>query len=750
MRGTSLLSAACTIMLLCCSSLLLRAFARPCARCLRDYSFPRCLRRQRLPLSEHLPRDEKCELPQPLEVAVYGDLHQLAYYYTVVEVGTPPQRQTVVVDTGSSNLVLSSQRCGHCGTHDMQRFDPSLSATVLYVNGRGSLCNEVGGVRGRHIEGGNTCHFTQQYAEDSAITGVYVTDFFAFGNDGAPNASYRVPYFGCITSETRLMYQQHANGVLGLGPRWRERADAPDSAPAATQKMDNTADDSDGSISDPGRDPPAQGRNGGFRRNDDGDEEVTSSVEPQTTAQIPMRRLDFVTDYLEKHFPRRQHQFALCLSEKGGSLTLGGYGKGSEAPHCEATGRKETHGIVWAPLISSNLYSISVKAVEFVGFKVMPSRQSFILDSGSTNSSLESPVYKIISLFYSFLCDEIEKKQSASYTGRHVRGLRWLSTAPTRISRRRLQSANDEASVLLESTTARHLVHPTSPVDEVGRDHESGNRYANADSEVCLRKLLKAARDTKQNLDNSTTCIKQRKQNYLCFSDISQMPNVYLDVERGTRIAWRPESYFIRRAARIKEHGDWWCLGMEQSNDENVLGATFFKHNMAVFDLHRDRLVLPVSQNVVLSRAPSKEAAADGQSEGRIRADKHILHVCLEEGEPGRLRLLREVVVTTVASVAAVPPREQLAAGRQCNRKVLPAHNFPNAQVTQSGQLPRLPNEEVVTAAPQLALRVTPGAVDAVPNPRLHEARAIAGEYALDELVAVLATLDPVTVGRRF
>lgn len=34
----------------------------------------------------------------------------------------------------------------------------------------------------------------------------------------------------------------------------------------------------------------------------------------------------------------------------------------------------------------------------------------------------------------------------------------------------------------------------------------------------------------------------------------------------------------------------WWCLGIGPGGDENILGATFFKQNLLVFDLHNRRL----------------------------------------------------------------------------------------------------------------------------------------------------------------
>ena len=62
------------------------------------------------------------------------------YFYSLIYVGTPPQRQTVILDTGSSILAFPCDSwfllcllivsCTTCGTHQNHPFAPSLSKTI--------------------------------------------------------------------------------------------------------------------------------------------------------------------------------------------------------------------------------------------------------------------------------------------------------------------------------------------------------------------------------------------------------------------------------------------------------------------------------------------------------------------------------------------------------------------------------------------------------------------------------------------
>ena len=67
------------------------------------------------------------------EIPVYGPFKDLAYFYTDVHVGTPPQRFSVITDTGSTLLAFPCKNCRNCGAHMNPKFDVSHSSTVEEV-----------------------------------------------------------------------------------------------------------------------------------------------------------------------------------------------------------------------------------------------------------------------------------------------------------------------------------------------------------------------------------------------------------------------------------------------------------------------------------------------------------------------------------------------------------------------------------------------------------------------------------------
>lgn len=73
-----------------------------------------------------------------------------SYFYSLVYIGTPPQRQTVILDTGSSILafpctgfvclILLMPSCNNCGSHQNSPFNPLLSNTIT-ISPFSSLCH---------------------------------------------------------------------------------------------------------------------------------------------------------------------------------------------------------------------------------------------------------------------------------------------------------------------------------------------------------------------------------------------------------------------------------------------------------------------------------------------------------------------------------------------------------------------------------------------------------------------------------
>lgn len=66
-------------------------------------------------------------------IRVYGNA-SLGYYYVNLYIGTPPQEQSVIVDTGSGQLALPCSKCESCGSSHIHRpFDLRQSSSSKIV-----------------------------------------------------------------------------------------------------------------------------------------------------------------------------------------------------------------------------------------------------------------------------------------------------------------------------------------------------------------------------------------------------------------------------------------------------------------------------------------------------------------------------------------------------------------------------------------------------------------------------------------
>ena len=53
---------------------------------------------------------------------IYGDSDSYQYYFANFSFGTPPQRITLIIDTGSALMGLPCAGCRHCGAHHLNPF----------------------------------------------------------------------------------------------------------------------------------------------------------------------------------------------------------------------------------------------------------------------------------------------------------------------------------------------------------------------------------------------------------------------------------------------------------------------------------------------------------------------------------------------------------------------------------------------------------------------------------------------------
>jgi hypothetical protein len=131
-------------------------------------------------------------------------------YYIDIYVGSPPQRQTVMLDTGSENLAIPCTGCDECGdTHTDKYFRQSDSTSFQTMN-----CSEC--FDGRCVEEENICSVETSYVEGSSWKGQEVIDNVHVG-DEKDTANVKFPLkFTCMTSNEGEFKKQKADGIMGL------------------------------------------------------------------------------------------------------------------------------------------------------------------------------------------------------------------------------------------------------------------------------------------------------------------------------------------------------------------------------------------------------------------------------------------------------------------------------------------------------------------------------------------------------
>lgn len=126
-------------------------------------------------------------------------------HFAYIYVGTPPQRQSVIIDTGSHYTAFPCTGCVQCGTHTDEYFDMKNSSTAKI-----QMCaTDV------------PCPLSQSYSEGSMWKGIKVADKLWVGGlteKMVPEAAkFTADFtFACQTSETGLFRTQLADGIMGM------------------------------------------------------------------------------------------------------------------------------------------------------------------------------------------------------------------------------------------------------------------------------------------------------------------------------------------------------------------------------------------------------------------------------------------------------------------------------------------------------------------------------------------------------
>jgi len=129
----------------------------------------------------------------------------LGTHYSFIWVGTPAQRVSVIMDTGSHHTAFPCMGC-KCGKHMDPYFDPQKSST--------SVIKSCG-------QDGKKCIFKQSYTEGSSWSAFKVRDKVWVGGPGKEDIKQAhmrsIDFdFGCQESETGLFRTQKVDGIMGL------------------------------------------------------------------------------------------------------------------------------------------------------------------------------------------------------------------------------------------------------------------------------------------------------------------------------------------------------------------------------------------------------------------------------------------------------------------------------------------------------------------------------------------------------
>jgi hypothetical protein len=122
-------------------------------------------------------------------------------HYAYIYVGTPPQRQAVIIDTASSELAFPCKGCTDCGRHLNTYFDPGASRSAVPI-----IC------------GDKQCKVNKDYGSGNSWKGLSFNDSVFFGGLSA-GAVARAELlkssvqFSCISSETGIFSKQLADGM---------------------------------------------------------------------------------------------------------------------------------------------------------------------------------------------------------------------------------------------------------------------------------------------------------------------------------------------------------------------------------------------------------------------------------------------------------------------------------------------------------------------------------------------------------
>jgi hypothetical protein len=171
----------------------------------------------------HVTQRRRLEAGEPADDLIDPLYQGHGTHYVDLWLGCPPQRQTVIVDTGSSRTAIPCSGCDDCGAS-------SAHTDGLFQQAESSCYREVtceegcqhGQCRNNTASGEPYCHISAHYVEGSSWEGIESVDkAYTGGNhllfDETEEDETGIDFrFGCQTSLQGYFKTQLEDGIMGL------------------------------------------------------------------------------------------------------------------------------------------------------------------------------------------------------------------------------------------------------------------------------------------------------------------------------------------------------------------------------------------------------------------------------------------------------------------------------------------------------------------------------------------------------